>query len=65
MKIRPVGIESLRVYHSKEQHSSEYISKETCIPKDILEMKFGLKAKILQGLDGHTLYMGAQASKWG
>ncbi len=63
MKFRPVGIESLGVYLPKERHTSDYISEETGIPKDILETKFGLKAKTVPGLDDHTVYMGAQASK--
>ena len=60
---RPVGIESWGVYLPKERHSSEYISQETGIPKDILETKFGLKAKTVPGPEDHTVFMGAEAAK--
>jgi len=63
LSIRPVGIESWGVYLPEKRHTSEFIAKETGIPKEILESKFGLKAKTVPGPDDHTVYMGAEASK--
>ncbi|MFX0019733.1 MAG: 3-oxoacyl-ACP synthase [Promethearchaeota archaeon] len=62
MKFRPVGLESWGIYLPKERHSSDYISKETGIPKKILEDKFGLKSKTIPGPEDHTVAMGAKAS---
>lgn len=62
MKFRPVGLESWGIYLPKERHSSDYISKETGIPKEILEDKFGLKSKTVPGPEDHTVAMGAKAS---
>jgi len=62
MNFRPVGLESWGIYLPKERHSSDYISKETGIPKDILEDKFGLKSKTVPGPEDHTVAMGAKAS---
>ncbi len=62
MKFRPVGLESWGIYLPKERHSSDYISKETGIPKVILEDKFGLKSKTVPGPEDHTVAMGAKAS---
>ncbi len=62
MKHRPVGLEALGVYIPKERHTSEYISKETGIPKNIIEEKFGLSGKSIPGPEDHTVQMGANAS---
>jgi 3-oxoacyl-[acyl-carrier-protein] synthase-3 len=62
MDYRPVGLESWGVYLPKERHTSDYISKETGIPKDIIEDKFGLKGKTVPGSEDHTVAMGAKAS---
>lgn len=62
MKFRPVGLESWGIYLPKERHSSDYISKETGIPKKILEDKFGIKSKTIPGPEDHTVAMGAKAS---
>jgi 3-oxoacyl-[acyl-carrier-protein] synthase-3 len=62
LKYCPVGLESWGVYLPKERHSSEYISKETGIPKDIIEAKFGLLGKSVPGPEDHTVQMGANAS---
>jgi len=62
MKFRPVGLESWGIYLPKERHFSDYISKETGIPKMILEDKFGLKSKTVPGPEDHTVAMGAKAS---
>ncbi|UCD00403.1 MAG: 3-oxoacyl-ACP synthase [Promethearchaeota archaeon] len=62
MKYRPVGLEAWGVYLPKERHTSDYISKETGIPKHIVEDKFGLKSKTVPGPDDHTVAMGAKAS---
>jgi 3-oxoacyl-[acyl-carrier-protein] synthase-3 len=62
MKERPVGLESWGVYVPKERHTSEYIAKETGIPKDVIEDKFGLKSKSVPGPEDHTVAMGANAS---
>jgi 3-oxoacyl-[acyl-carrier-protein] synthase-3 len=62
LKFRPVGLEAWGVYLPKERHSSDYISKETGIPKNIIEEKFGLVAKTVPGLEDHTVQMGANAS---
>jgi 3-oxoacyl-[acyl-carrier-protein] synthase-3 len=59
---RPVGLESWGVYLPKQRHTSEYIAKETGIPKDIIEEKFGLKSKTVPGPEDHTVAMGAKAS---
>jgi 3-oxoacyl-[acyl-carrier-protein] synthase-3 len=59
---RPVGLESWGIYLPKERHTSEYIAKETGIPKDIIEEKFGLKSKTVPGPDDHTVVMGVKAS---
>ncbi|KKM27687.1 hypothetical protein LCGC14_1572200, partial [marine sediment metagenome] len=45
MDYRPVGLEAWGVYLPKERHTSEYISKETRIPKKVIEEKFGLLSK--------------------
>ncbi|MFW9880181.1 MAG: 3-oxoacyl-ACP synthase [Candidatus Thorarchaeota archaeon] len=62
MKYRHVGLESWGVYLPKERHTSEYISKETGIPKNIIEEKFGLLGKTVPGPEDHTVQMGANAS---
>ncbi len=62
MEYRIVGLESWGVYIPKERHTSEYISKETGIPKNIIEEKFGLLGKTVPGPDDHTVQMGANAS---
>ncbi|MFX0011803.1 MAG: 3-oxoacyl-ACP synthase [Candidatus Hermodarchaeota archaeon] len=59
---RPVGLEAWGVYLPKERHSSDFIAQETGIPKEVLEKKFGLKAKTVPGPDDHTVAMGAKAS---
>ena len=59
---RPVGLESWGIYLPKERHTSEYIAKETGIPKDIIEEKLGLKSKTVPGPDDHTVVMGVKAS---
>ncbi len=51
------------MYLPEERHTSDLISSETGIPKDILESKFGLKAKTVPGPKDHTVYMGAEAAK--
>lgn len=62
MEYRPVGLEAWGVYIPKERHTSEYISKETGIPKSIIEEKFGLLGKTIPGPEDHTVQMGANAS---
>ncbi|MFX1354381.1 MAG: 3-oxoacyl-ACP synthase [Promethearchaeota archaeon] len=62
MNYRPVGLESWGIYLPKERHSSDFISKETGIPRDIIEEKFGLKSKTVPGEEDHTVAMGAKAS---
>jgi len=62
LEYRIVGLESWGVYIPKERHTSEYISKETGIPKNIIEEKFGLLGKTVPGPDDHTVQMGANAS---
>lgn len=57
-----MGLESWGIYLPRKKHTSEYIAKETGIPKDILEDKFGLKSKTVPGKDDHTVAMGANAS---
>jgi len=62
MNFRPVGLESWGIYLPKERHTSDYIAKQTGIPKDIIEEKFGLKSKTVPGVEDHTVAMGAKAS---
>jgi 3-oxoacyl-[acyl-carrier-protein] synthase-3 len=62
MNYRNVGLESWGVYIPDEKHSSEHIAKETGIPKNIIEEKFGLKSKTVPGPKDHTVAMGAFAS---
>ena len=62
MELRPVGLESWGIYLPEYQHSSDYISRETGIPKEIVEEKFGLKSKTVPGPEDHTVAMGAKAS---
>lgn len=62
MDYRHVGLESWGVFIPQERHSSEYIAKETGIPKQIIEEKFGLKGKSVPGPMDHTVAMGANAS---
>ncbi len=62
MEYRNVGLESWGIYKPKERHTSEYISKETGIPKNIIEEKFGLLGKTIPGPEDHTVQMGANAS---
>ena len=62
MNHRSAGLESWGVYIPEERHTSEYMSKETGIPKDIIEEKFGLLGKSVPGPKDHTVQMGANAS---
>ncbi|KKK40208.1 hypothetical protein LCGC14_0710750 [marine sediment metagenome] len=62
MDYSPVGLEAWGVYLPKERHTSEYISKETGIPKKVIEEKFGLLSKTVPGPEDHTVQMGANAS---
>ncbi|MFX0009541.1 MAG: 3-oxoacyl-ACP synthase [Candidatus Hermodarchaeota archaeon] len=62
MKDRSVGLESWGIYLPKERHTSDHIAKETGIPKDVIEDKFGLKSKSIPGPKDHTVAMGANAS---
>ena len=62
MEYRSVGLEAWGVYIPKERHTSEFISKETGIPKNIIEEKFGLLGKSVPGSEDHTVQMGAKAS---
>ncbi len=62
MNVRHVGLESWGIYLPKARHTSDYIAKETGIPKEIIEDKFGLKSKTVPGPDDHTVAMGAKAS---
>ncbi|MFX1553174.1 MAG: 3-oxoacyl-ACP synthase [Promethearchaeota archaeon] len=62
MKYRPVGLEAWGVYLPKERHTSEHISQETGIAKNIIEEKFGLLGKTVPGPEDHTVQMGANAS---
>jgi 3-oxoacyl-[acyl-carrier-protein] synthase-3 len=62
MEDRAVGLESWGIYLPSKKHTSEYIAKETGIPKDIIEDKFGLKSKTVPGHADHTVAMGAKAS---
>jgi len=62
MENRAIGLESWGIYLPSKKHTSEYIAKETGIPKDIIEDKFGLKSKTVPGNDDHTVKMGAKAS---
>ncbi|MCK4688307.1 MAG: 3-oxoacyl-ACP synthase [Candidatus Lokiarchaeota archaeon] len=62
MSFRPVGLESWGIYLPKERHTSDYIAKQTGIPRDIIEEKFGLKSKTVPGAEDHTVAMGAKAS---
>ncbi|MFW9938803.1 MAG: 3-oxoacyl-ACP synthase [Candidatus Thorarchaeota archaeon] len=62
MDYRHVGLESWGIYLPKERHSSDLISRETGIPKEIIVEKFGLKSKTIPGPDDHTVAMGAKAS---
>ena len=62
MSLRSVGLESWGIYLPKEMHTSEYIAKQTGIPRDVIEEKFGLKSKTVPGPEDHTVAMGAKAS---
>jgi len=62
LNYRPVGLEAWGVYLPKERHTSEHISKETGIPKKVIEEKFGLLSKTVPGPEDHTVQMGANAS---
>ncbi len=62
MALRPVGLESWGIYLPKYKHTSDFISQESGIPKEILEDKFGLKSKTVPGPEDHTVAMGAKAS---
>ena len=62
MNYRPVGIEAWGVYLPKERHTSAHISKETGIPKNVIEERFGLLGKTVPGPEDHTVQMGANAS---
>ncbi|MFW9997721.1 MAG: 3-oxoacyl-ACP synthase [Candidatus Odinarchaeota archaeon] len=63
MRLKPVGLESWGVYLPEYRHTSDYISQETDIPKNIIEEKFGLKSKTVPGPDDHTVAMGARAAE--
>ncbi len=60
---RPVGLESWGVYLPSARHTSDHISQETGIPKEVLEEKFGLISKTVPGPEDHTVAMGALASE--
>jgi 3-oxoacyl-[acyl-carrier-protein] synthase-3 len=60
--MRKVGLESWGVYLPSHFHTSEYISKETGIAKEVLEDKFGIHQKTVPGPNDHTVAMGAKAS---
>jgi 3-oxoacyl-[acyl-carrier-protein] synthase-3 len=60
--LRHVGLESWGVYIPARRHTSEYIAKETEIPKVVLEDKFGIRSKTVPGPEDHTVAMGAKAS---
>jgi 3-oxoacyl-[acyl-carrier-protein] synthase-3 len=62
MNFRHVGLESWGIYLPKERHTSDLISRETGVPKEIVEEKFGLKSKTVPGPEDHTVAMGAKAS---
>jgi 3-oxoacyl-[acyl-carrier-protein] synthase-3 len=62
MELRPVGLESWGIYLPKYKHTSDFISQESGIPKEILEDKFGLRSKTVPGPQDHTVAMGAKAS---
>lgn len=62
LKSYSVGLEAWGVYLPKERHTSDFISKETGIPKEIIEEKFGLLSKTVAGPEDHTVQMGANAS---
>ena len=62
MKHRSVGLEAWGVYIPEERHTSDYISKETGISKNVIEEKFGLLSKSVPGPGDHTVQMGANAS---
>jgi len=62
LNYRPVGLEAWGVYLPKEIHTSKYISKETGIPKKVIEEKFGLLSKTVPGPEDHTVQMGVNAS---
>ncbi|MFW9827469.1 MAG: 3-oxoacyl-ACP synthase, partial [Candidatus Thorarchaeota archaeon] len=62
MDFRPVGLESWGIYLPKSKHTSNYISQQSGIPKEILEDKFGIKSKTVPGPNDHTVAMGAKAS---
>ena len=62
MEDLPIGLESWGIYIPEYRHTSQYIAKQTGIPKDIIERKFGLKSKSVPGSEDHTVAMGAKAS---
>ncbi len=62
MEDLPIGLESWGIYIPEYRHTSQYIAKQTGIPKDIIERKFGLKSKSVPGPEDHTVAMGAKAS---
>jgi 3-oxoacyl-[acyl-carrier-protein] synthase-3 len=62
LSYRPIGLESWGIYIPKNRHTSEYIAKETGIPKAVIEEKFGLKSKSFPDSEDHTVAMGAKAS---
>jgi len=62
LNFRRVGLEAWGVYLPKERHTSKHISKETGIPRKVIEEKFGLLSKTVPGPEDHTVQMGVNAS---
>lgn len=63
-KDRPyVGVVSTGIYIPEHWHTAEYIAKETGIPQDVIEQKFGFYKKPVPGPDDHTAEMGVRAGR--
>ncbi|MGE8205170.1 3-oxoacyl-ACP synthase [Heyndrickxia sp. NPDC080065] len=58
-----IGILSTGIYIPEHFISGEEIAKKAGIPKDIVELKMGIKRKTIPGPDDHTCQMGIWAAK--
>lgn len=59
---KSVGIVSTGIYLPQRYLTSEQISKESGIPKGVVEEKLGFKKKFMAGLGDHTIEMGTRAA---
>ncbi len=63
MKDFSVGIASTGIYLPENYHDSAYIARETGIPIEVIEKKFGIKRKPRAGYKDQSAYMAVKAAQ--